>query len=267
MSGQCRQHLLPGCLLLAAAVLTPSVGAVEHHATPSICIIIDDIGYRLHEDLRAISIPGSLAYAIMPHAPFAQKMSRLASQNGKLVLLHLPMEAVRPDKNRLLGPGALWLDMSREQFMRTLDIDLRSVPEAVGVNNHEGSLLTRHPGHMEWLMEGLKQNQKFFIDSVTSEQSVASQIALENSVPYLRRDVFLDNILNESYIKAQLLELVHVAKANGQAIGIGHPHPETIEVLARELLELDKYGVIMVNLTELLSTSHSAIAQPVRLSN
>ena len=255
---------LTSCIMAAVILLSPPAVAVEP-TPPAISIIIDDIGYRVHEDLLAIAIPGSLAYAIMPHSPYAQKMSRLANQNGKLVLLHLPMESISADKNRLLGPGALWLDMTREQFMRTLNIDLSTLPEAVGVNNHEGSLLTRYSGHMEWLMEGLKQHQKFFIDSLTSEQSVASRVAMENSVPYLRRDVFLDNYQNQTYIKMQLVELIRMAKLNGQAIGIGHPHPETIEVLTSELQDLGKYGVILVSLTDLMQ-SKTAI-HPVMLPN
>src|SRR3990172_6778736 len=127
-------------LFIFLSVLTPALSAAKEPVHPPvISIIIDDIGYRIREDVRAIAIPGPVAYAIMPHSPYARKMSRLASQNGKLVLLHLPMEAVMQEKNRFLGPGALWLDMTREQFMLTLNIDLDSLPEAVGVNNHEGS--------------------------------------------------------------------------------------------------------------------------------
>ena len=256
------------CCCIALLVLPPrTVAAGEPHNTPEISIIIDDIGYRIREDVRAIAIPGPVAYAIMPHSPYARKMSRLASQNGKLVLLHLPMEAVMQEKNRFLGPGALWLDMTREQFMLTLKIDLDSLPEAVGVNNHEGSLLTRHTGHMEWLMDGLQKHRKFFIDSVTSEQSVASRVAMEKSVPYLRRDVFLDNERNETYIKSQLAELIRVARNNGKAIGIGHPHPETIQVLTRELQKLDKYGVVLVSLTDLLQPGRAAGARTLLISN
>ena len=255
-------------LFIFLSVLTPALSAAKEPVHPPvISIIIDDIGYRIREDVRAIAIPGPVAYAIMPHSPYARKMSRLASQNGKLVLLHLPMEAVMQEKNRFLGPGALWLDMTREQFMLTLNIDLNSLPEAVGVNNHEGSLLTRHTGHMEWLMDGLQKHRKFFIDSVTSEQSVASRVAMEKSVPYLRRDVFLDNERNETYIKSQLAELIRVARNNGKAIGIGHPHPETIEVLIRELQKLDQYGVVLVSLTDLLQPGRAAGARTLLISN
>ena len=256
-----------GCCIALTTMLPEIAVAAGPRPIPEISIIIDDIGYRMTEDTRAIAIPGSLAYAIMPHSPHAHKMSRLAKLSGKLVLLHLPMEAIMKDKNRFLGPGALWLDMTREQFMQTLKINLNSLPDAVGVNNHEGSLLTRHTGHMEWLMDGLKKNRKFFIDSVTSGQSVASRVAMEKSVPCLRRDVFLDNHQDEAYITSQLAELIRVARNNGKAVGIGHPHPETIRVLTRELQKLDQYGVMLVSLTDLLKPGTRTGVLPVRLSN
>lgn len=254
-------------LFIIAFFSSHSALAENNSAVPAISIIIDDIGYRMREDLRAIAIPGSLAYAIMPHSPHAVKMSRLASEKGKTVILHLPMEAVKEEKNHLLGPGALKLDMTREQFMYTLNDNLGSLPDAIGVNNHMGSLLTRHPGHMEWLMDALSKNNKFYIDSVTSEYSVASRIAKEKNVPYLKRDVFLDNEHNKSYIKSQLSELIRIAKFRGKALGIGHPHPETIQVLTRELQELEKYGVKLVSLKELMEKNYSSREMPVVLSN
>ena len=241
-------------IVLATLLLLQPGAATAEGRNPAISIIIDDIGYRIHDDLRAIAIPGPLAYAIMPLSPYAHKMSHLVIKNGKLVLLHLPMESVIAEKNRFLGPGALMLDMNKAQFLRTLNRDLSSLPEAVGVNNHMGSLLTSHTGHMEWLMHSLKRNKKFYIDSMTSRLSVAGAIARENKVPTLKRDVFLDNKLDPGYIESQFSELIRIAKQKGEAVGIGHPHPETIEVLDRELQNLDKFGVRLVSLTELMKS-------------
>jgi polysaccharide deacetylase 2 family uncharacterized protein YibQ len=257
MTGIARR-VTTSAVLISAILFAHGTAAAGPGSNPSIGIIIDDIGYRLRDDLRAIAIPGALAYAILPHSPHARRMSRLAHSVGKLVLVHQPMESARSGKNAYLGPGVLWLDMTHDQFLRTLTNNLRSLPEAMGVNNHEGSLLTRHPGRMEWLMDGLKQSNKFFIDSVTSKDSIAGRIAGEMGVPCLRRDVFLDNERSQAYIKGQLDELARLARLNGQALGIGHPHPETIRVLSRELRELDKYGVNLVSLTDLLIYSRSA---------
>ena len=231
----------------------PAPGAEEaHRPWPVISIIIDDLGYRKQDDTRALALPGPIAFAIIPQSPFATKMSGLASAKGKTVLMHLPMEAVEEEKNRFLGPGGLTLNMTQEEFLHTMDLNLLSVPDAIGVNNHMGSLLTQHPGHMQWLMERLSQQHKFYIDSYTTTLSVADTLAGENNVPYLRRDVFLDNNQDEAYVRKQFKRLIDIARRRGKAIGIGHPHPVTVKVLAAELLRLDEYGVTLINLTELV---------------
>ena len=238
-------------LLLAVGLCLPL--SAEEKQQPVISIIIDDIGYRLHEDLRAIGLPGQVAFAIMPHSPHAGKMSALANELGKDVLLHLPMQATANEKNRFLGPGALTLEMTHAEFVQALDANLASVPHATGVNNHMGSLLTRHPGHMGWLMESLKSRKKYYLDSVTSNQSVAFSMARELQVPHLKRDVFLDNSQRDEDIEAQFKELIAVARRKGLAIGIGHPYPETMTVLSRNLLLLDNYGVKLISPREMLA--------------
>lgn len=252
--------LLISIVLGLSLILAQTLRAQDQRAEPVISIIIDDIGYRLREDLRAIAIPGPLTYAIMPHSPHAEKMSELARKHGKDVIVHMPMEAVEVKKNRFLGPGALTLNMTTKEFEATLNSNLSSVPLAIGVNNHMGSLLTQHPGHMQWLMQSLKQHGKFYLDSVTSQNSVAKMIARENSVPYLRRDIFLDNNQNSAYIKLQFVELIRLAKQKGAAIAIGHPHPTTIEVLQRELQELNRSGIRLISIAEMVERQNKSKA-------
>ncbi len=233
-------------LLVSSSFITQPVFAEQ----PTISIIIDDIGYRLQDDLHSLTLPGPVAYAILPHAPHTEKMSRLVSKLHKEILLHQPMQAM--NKNEYLGPGALTLNMSHEEFLQTLNINISAVENLVGINNHMGSLLTRHPGHMQWLMETMKKNGQFYVDSLTSKDSVASRLAKENNIPYLTRDVFLDNKLDEKYIRSQFMELVKVAKRKGSALGIGHPHPATIAVLSRVLIDVQKYGVKFISLKSLI---------------
>lgn len=247
--------LVPFTLLLSILTAAAWGGESSGSAHPWISIIIDDLGYRRIDDRNALELPGPLAYAIMPHSPHAEWLSRLADESGKDVLLHLPMEAAEEEKNRFLGPGALTLSMNRRQFIHTLYDDLGSFPHIIGVNNHMGSLLTRHPDHMEWLMTTLRSRNMFYIDSVTSTESVASSMARKNSVPYLRRDVFLDNKHNEEYINAQFDELLSIARKRGRAIAIGHPHPETIAVLQQRLAELDREGVVLISLRAMFPES------------
>lgn len=238
-------------LLFTSALLTNTVQSEPVH-TPTVAILIDDIGYKFKEDLRALALPGPVAYAILPHGPHTAKMSAIAHRKGKDILLHLPMQAEVMDKNEYLGPGALTLNMTKEQFLKTLKVNIRAVPNLIGINNHMGSLLTRHPGHMQWLMESIKNNGQFYVDSLTSDNSVAARLAKENNVPYLTRDVFLDHKQDIKSIRKQFIQLIKVAKRNGSALGIGHPHINTIEVLMKELPHLNEYGVKMVSIKSLI---------------
>lgn len=232
--------------LLVGSIYSYTVSAEQ----ATISIIIDDIGYRHQDDMLSLTLPGPVAYAILPHAPHTEKMAKIAALRKKEILLHQPMQAMK--KNEYLGPGALTLNMTREEFLETLNINMSKVPNLIGVNNHMGSLLTRHPGHMQWLMETIKSNEQFYVDSLTSDDSVASRIAKENNIPYLTRDVFLDNKLDATYIRGQFMELIKVAKRNGSALGIGHPHPETTAVLAQVLKDVEKHGVKFIGLKSLI---------------
>ncbi|MBI1732526.1 MAG: divergent polysaccharide deacetylase family protein [Gammaproteobacteria bacterium] len=237
-------------LAIIASALPAQVGA--NPDLPAIAIIIDDIGYRHREDQAVIALPGPLAVAILPHSPHAGEMSELAIASGKEIMLHLPMEPERGTENIALGPGALTLAMDRVALMHTLTQNLRSVPSAVGVNNHMGSLLTRDTQHMQWLMESLRLRNLFFVDSVTSERSVAFDVAGRKGVPNLRRDVFLDNARDARNLQVEFGELIGIARRKGSALAIGHPHPETIALLRAQLPALDRLGVRLVSVSELL---------------
>ena len=159
--------------------------------TSRIAIIIDDLGYRLDAGRRAIELPGPLSFAVLPGTPRARALATHAFESGKEVLLHLPLQA--ETDARAFEPLGIKLDMSRREFGDTFEQALLSVPYSIGVNSHRGSLLTRHPGHMQWLMEEiLARENLFFIDSFTTHESVALRMASEAGVHARKRDVFLD---------------------------------------------------------------------------
>lgn len=216
-----------------------------------ISIIIDDLGYRLHDDLRAVALPGPVVCAIMPHAPHSTEIAHLAHKQGKDIILHQPLEALR--KNQFLGPGALKLEMTEQEFTKTFESNIKSVPNLIGINNHMGSLLTQHPGHMSWLMKSIKNHHLIFVDSVTSDNSVAAMIAHEKNIPYLERDIFFDNVQSTQAIQSQFNKLLKIARIRGTAIGIGHPYPETMDVLTRAIQGLKGSNIKLVSLKTLYS--------------
>jgi polysaccharide deacetylase 2 family uncharacterized protein YibQ len=219
---------------------------------PQIAIIIDDLGYQLEAGQRAIDLPGPISYAILPATPSGRMLAAAAHASGKEVLLHLPLESVGHSGPR--EPGGITLDMSRAAFDAAFNAALDSVPFAVGVSSHRGSLLTRHPGHMLWLMQEIgKRDGMFFVDSYTTHQSVAMQVAAENGVGAARRHVFLDNDRSIEALNNEFDRLTDLATRKGIAVGIGHPYPETLAFLERKLAELDAGAIELIPVSEAIN--------------
>lgn len=219
---------------------------------PKVAIIIDDLGNNFHHGRQLIQLPYQLTYSFLPHRPFTTKLANMAASAGKEVMVHLPMQSSSMVN---LGDGALTLELTQKQFQKAVSISIEAVPYAKGVNNHMGSLLTRHPGHMAWLMEILASEHQglYFVDSKTTAMTVAAQIAREHLVPNVSRDVFIDAELNEERIWFQLRRLNRLAQKKGYAIGIGHPRPATIKILADYLPSLSKQGIEIVPITRLIT--------------
>ncbi len=241
------------CLLLSLLPLPG--GAVEpslpsSYPQPHIALIIDDIGDNLHLGLRAVRLPGKVTCAFLPHTTYARRLAVSAHKHNKEIMLHLPMES---EEGKAPGPGALTLDMTRAEFIQTVDSDLAAIPYASGINNHMGSLMTQHPGDMRWLMQEINRHgDLFFVDSRTTEYTVAQQVAQESGIPNVRRDVFLDNDQDSTAIAEQFSKFITLAKRRGTAVAIGHPHPTTLRFLERRLPQLREEGIELVSVSDLI---------------
>ena len=218
---------------------------------PRVAIIIDDLGYQLEVGRRAIALPGPVAFAVLPGTPRAATLADWAHAQGKEVLLHLPLQANSEDKDN--EPIGIDLDMSRQVVVATFAEALQAVPHVIGVNGHRGSLLTRHPGHMLWLMEEIRaRNNMFFVDSYTTAESVAMQIATEAGVQAVRRDVFLDPDRSPATVARQFERMKRLAKKRGFVVAIGHPYESTLALLEKELPKLSEQGIQLVTISELV---------------
>jgi uncharacterized protein len=255
-------HLYPAiwryafALWLAGAALTSVADdgskAVVDNSRPAIALIIDDMGNQQRQGLRVIALPGPVACAFLPYGAFTDTLARQAHTSHKEVMLHLPMQAVE----QAHGPqqqGMLTLDMTRQQFLAEFRGDIDTVPYVSGLNNHMGSLLTRHPGSMAWLMQAIGgHGDLFFVDSRTTSATVAEQLATEYGIPNTSRKVFLDNIAEPAAVRAQFRQLLADARRDGTALGIGHPHPATLQVLAEELAHLYEQGIQLLPVASLI---------------
>ncbi len=240
------------CLLVALlmSISSASLYAAAPVAHPVVAIIIDDLGNTLEEGQRAVELPGPVACAILPYTKYSVSIADQAHARGKEVLLHMPMQAI---EDTPLGRGGITLEMDQQEIQQTVRADIAAIPHLVGINNHEGSLISMHPGDLAWIMQTLHAiGNLYFVDSYTTVDSIAYQIAGENGVPAARRDVFLDDDNNPQAVQFQFKRLLEIAHKKGFALAIGHPRPATLEVLAAELPKLSSQGVGLVPVAEIV---------------
>jgi len=227
------------CLLAGVAQAAPAGKAY-------VSIIIDDLGQSPERDSRTLALPGPVTMAIMPDTPHATDFARQAHKAGKTVILHMPMDPAT-------GPYAWHPGLPIEELARRLDSALLKVPYAAGINNHMGSRMTAQREPMAWLMGELQRRHLFFVDSRTSAATVAAAEAQRIGLAHVSRDVFLDDVRTTEAITQQFQQAIATARKQGSAVLIGHPYPQTLEVLERELPRLNGQGVILIKLPQMIA--------------
>ena len=196
---------------------------------------------------------------MLPHTPNGQELAERGAAAGKEIILHAPMSNLA---SKPLGPGGLTAEMQEAEVRSSLARAIASTPHVRGVSNHMGSQLTRMREPMEWVMREVAQHQLYFVDSRTTSNSLAGPVAREHGIPTLSRHVFLDHHISREAIANHFELLLIRARQQGMAVAIGHPHPETLDHLARELPRLAGRGYELVLVSEALGHATSGNLQP-----
>lgn len=219
---------------------------------PRVAIIIDDMGYNRKMAEKFLELDTVLTISVLPFSPFQKNIVRTAQAKGWDTMLHLPMEPIEYPKVNP-GLGALLTSMTPDQLISQLNENLDAIPSVKGVNNHMGSKMTTISTQMYQIFSVLKKRELFFIDSRTTFGSLCKPSARLFQIPFAQRDVFLDHVQDPNFIRRQIKKLVKIANSKGEAIGIGHPFPETYQVLSEVLPNLQK-KVLLVPASSLVHT-------------
>jgi uncharacterized protein len=216
-----------------------------------LAIIIDDMGSSMQEarSLAGIGVP--LTLSIIPGLRSYREVAAFAASNHIETMIHIPMQSKGWPERRLESNGLL-LSMDDAAISERLEDFMRTLPGAIGANNHMGSEFTEHEDKMRAVLNTLKGRGLFFVDSVTSPRTVGMRLAQELGMKTGRRSVFLDNEQDNAYILGQLDQAVRLAKKTGGVIAICHPHPATIHALEAALPGLAKQGITLVPASQMV---------------
>lgn len=220
---------------------------------PQIVIIMDDLGRNLDKARQLVNLGLPITFSILPGETLATEVALLAARSGYEIMIHVPME---PHSYPATNPGAdaLLLGQSEKEISNLVHSYFKKVPYASGANNHMGSRFTEYEAGMYTVLKIMREKGMFFLDSRTTGQSVVGSVARSLGVPSAVRDVFLDNVAEVDAIIVQIRKLVRLAEQKGQAVGICHPYPETLEALRSEAKKLRSGPVEMVFASKLVSS-------------
>ena len=222
---------------------TETVKDIDQDTLGVIVLVIDDFGYRndnISDGFLNLSIP--ITCAIIPGHTASKKFAEKAVSYGKEVIIHMPMESEN------YSPGEdeykLLTSMTSELLENKLIQAFESLPEAIGMNNHQGSKATSDSKTMTVLASVLKDRGKYFIDSRTSSLTIGEKTMISFGVPTARRNIFLDNNNDLDKIEEQMNKLANSAKKNGVAVGLGHARKNTLSVIEKIVPDLLDKGFV-----------------------
>ena len=221
-----------------------------------VAVVIDDVGWDDTALAALADLHAPLALSVLPGTPRAAEAIALAKTKGWDLMLHLPME---PEAGKAEKETILLADDDATIRARVAAA-LAKVPGAIGLNNHQGSKATADARVLRAVLSVVKERGLFFLDSRTTAASQGESAAHALGVPFLARDVFLDDAAAEAKeaagssvaLDAAWEKAVALAKAKGQAVIIGHPHRESVVFLAERLPALGKQGLRAVRVSELV---------------
>ena len=231
----------------AASILPPKENA-GGQVTGRLAFVIDDAGRDLDSQhiYEQMGIP--LTLAVMPDQVHTRDAALSWRAHGLPVILHQPMESV---SGIGMEPKVILTSMSDAAIRQMLRDSLSQLPEAIGINNHQGSKATIDARTMDIVMNELHHRGLFFFDSHTNSTTAADKAAKTYCVPYVRKDLFVDNSASVSDICAMIQEGADRAKKKGTYIIIGHCRPHTAEAFRQMVPKLKAQGIELVYLSSL----------------
>ncbi len=241
------------CFIIAL-IFAPRLQEVNGVKAKRVAIVIDDFGGYAAGVKAMMALPHRLTFAIMPFAEFAKEQGEMAAAHNFEVLVHMPFQAKSADP-RWYGRSYIKVDSNEREIHELIREAFRILPMARGLNNHMGSKATSDIRVMKEVLSELKHQQRYYFDSRTAVLKEMSLLVGELELPYIQRDLFLDEQNSAYQMRKQLQKLVEIARKTGKAVGIGHvgpTGPTLAKVLAEELPKYEKEGIVFVTLSELI---------------
>ena len=252
--GRMRGGLAPSAKAAAPAAPPP--------VQPRVAIFVSGMGMDAGATRTAIeTMPAAVSLAFLPYGTQVAASVGAAKAAGHEVLLQLPM---RNERGGSPGPHALRQDAPAELLKGDLAWLMDRFSGYDGVANLLGAPVTADIGAMTLVLKAVGAQHLYYLDDGTSRRSVADSLAPDLNVEAVKTDLVLDATSDPAVVRANLDQLVAIAKRKGRAIGMASGLPEHLGTIARFAAELAGKGVVLVSVGALAHSGLPAQAAATR---
>lgn len=225
------------------------------HSSKKLAVIVDDFGYFDSDHLQEfLDMDQGVTFSILPFEHYSQHVMNKAVKAGHETLIHMPMEPIDYPRHNP-GPDAIYVHMSERDIRRTVQKYIKALPLCIGANNHMGSMVTSDAEVIRIVLEEVKKKDLFFLDSRTSQNSVAYNVARDMMIPTFENSMFLDTEpLNDSTYKAKFHRLEKMAESRSPMMVIAHCNTaKQLQYLKRFLKDAKAAGYELIPASQLFS--------------
>ena len=221
-----------------------------------LAIVVDDFGIRNNKLLDDFcSLNSNVTFAILPDQKYSKHVMNKAAETGHETMIHIPMEPISYPRDNP-GANAIYVHISKNEIKRRMENYIKQFPLCVGANNHMGSFATTDESVMRSVLQVLKDHNLYFVDSRTSQSSIAYDVAKKMMIPTCENQFFLDTPrITEKTLANKIRQLKYLAKDRERILVITHcATQDRYDFLKEFIKKIEKLDFELVPVSELFKS-------------
>lgn len=215
---------------------------------PKISIVVTNLGLNRRSTELALTLPTQCGLGFLPYMQSLKPLLNKAQNKGHEVYLYLPLQTSKALDNP--RKYALMNNLALEENEVRLNVILNSQARYDGVYSSYKEVFADDMNASSMIFDQLDDKNLIFILGKGLAKGVPGHISSHNNV--IPTNIIIDEEPDKDSIRSQLEELIRVAESNGIALGYAQGFTLTIEMIRDWIPTLNKKGVQLVPVSELL---------------
>lgn len=226
----------------------PSSQSKKSKENPKISIIVTNLGLNRRSTELALTLPKQFGLGFLPYTKSLTSLLNKAQNNGHEIYLYLPLQTSKSFDNP--GRYALMTNLPPEENAVRLSVVLNSHVKYSGIYSNFKEVFTSDKQSSKGVLDQLSDKNLIFILGRTSDKALPEHIKSHKNI--IPTNIIVDIDPDKEAIEKELEKLIKIAKEEGVALGYAQGLILTIEMLRNWAPSLEKRGIKLVPVSELL---------------